>query len=132
MTKHTVRLSADQPFPPGNQPRTSVVFSVISAAASRLALAWVVAEQLPEGVQVVVIGPGDLLRQSLDRWPPRVKLVELSGRFDSAEQRRDGATAATGDLIRFIDVGGSERSVDPQELTLGWADRLRLRKAGPP
>lgn len=98
-----------------------------------MALAWAVAARLPEQAEVVLVGPSNLVRASLDRWPSRLTVVELPGSsVDSAEQRRRGATAATGDLIRFIDVGESEGSADPHEATLEWADRLRFRNAGPP
>lgn len=132
MTKGKNRRGADRDSAPGARiaPRTSVIFSVLSADADALISARVAAEQLPAGAEAVLVGPEDLLRGQ--GWPPRVRVIELPGAVDRVEQRRRGAAAATGDLIRFVDLGGGERSVHPGPADLRWADRLLARKVWPP
>ena len=123
---HAPTLGADR------APRVSVVISVLSASEGSLASAREVVEQFPADSELILVRPAGPRLGGLDQWPTRLRVIEVPGPLDAGGQRRRAAAAATGDWIRFLDVGGAEPVSPGGESGLSWPDRLRARNAGPP
>lgn len=119
---------------PRRAPRLSVVLLWDGFLPSAHGLAVLTAAGAAGGTEVLLVHvEGEVPSGEFEAFPKWVRPLPVTNAHDATALRREGALAASGDLIRFLTVRQlEEQDASAPPTAAQWMARLQSRQAGQP